>query len=204
MSFLEYDYLFKILMIGDSGVGKSALLNRYCDDFYTDNYISTIGVDFKVKTIEVNGLRIKLQVWDTAGQERFKSITSSYYRGAQAILCVFDLTDYLTLNNVFIVWIDEIKKQNEKNNSNTEIILVGTKCELQKNEIIENKLKNLEYDYFETSSKKNIGIPQLFEGVVKKLLSVHNMIINKNTMINISSSTSIVKSSHSQFQSKCC
>ena len=200
MSFFEYDYLFKILMIGDSGVGKSALLNRYCDDFYSDNYISTIGVDFKVKTIEVNGLRIKLQVWDTAGQERFKAITSSYYRGAQAILCVFDLTDYLTLNNVFTVWIDEIKKHNEKNNSNTEIILVGTKCELQKNEIIENKLKNLEYDYFETSSKKNIGIPQLFEGVVKKLLSVHNMIINKDTKINISSSTSIVKSS----ESKCC
>ena len=65
MSFLEYDYLFKILIIGDSGVGKSALLNRYCDDFYTDNYISTIGVDFKVKTIEVNGLTIKLQIWDT-------------------------------------------------------------------------------------------------------------------------------------------
>lgn len=202
MNILEYDYLFKILMIGDSGVGKSALLNRYCDDFYSDNYISTIGVDFKVKTIEVNGLTIKLQIWDTAGQERFKSITSSYYRGANAILCVFDLTDYLTLNKIFNVWIEEIKIQSLKNNSSPEIILVGTKCDQQKNDLIEKQIIKFEYDYFETSSKKNIGITQLFEGIVKKLLSVQNMIQNKNIVINIPSSTSIVKAS--KFESKCC
>ncbi|ETW31864.1 Ras-like GTP-binding protein YPT1 [Plasmodium falciparum FCH/4] len=77
--------LFKILLIGDSGVGKSCLLLRFADDTYTDSYISTIGVDFKIKTIEIEDKIIKLQIWDTAGQERFRTITSSYYRGAQGI-----------------------------------------------------------------------------------------------------------------------
>ncbi|RAL66315.1 hypothetical protein DID88_005985 [Monilinia fructigena] len=74
----EYDYLFKLLLIGDSGVGKSCLLLRFADDTYTESYISTIGVDFKIRTIELDGKTVKLQIWDTAGQERFRTITSSY------------------------------------------------------------------------------------------------------------------------------
>ncbi|AQK73196.1 ypt homolog4, partial [Zea mays] len=80
------DYLFKLLLIGDSGVGKSCLLLRFADDSYLDSYISTIGVDFKIRTVEQDGKTIKLQIWDTAGQERFRTITSSYYRGAHGII----------------------------------------------------------------------------------------------------------------------
>ncbi|KAM0025419.1 putative small GTP-binding protein [Helianthus debilis subsp. tardiflorus] len=82
----EYDYLFKLLLIGDSSVGKSCLLLRFADDSYVDSYISTIGVDFKIRTVEQDRKTIKLQIWDTAGQERFRTITSSYYRGAHGII----------------------------------------------------------------------------------------------------------------------
>ncbi|GIQ87317.1 LOW QUALITY PROTEIN: small GTPase superfamily, Rho type, partial [Kipferlia bialata] len=96
----DYDFLFKLLLIGDSGVGKSCLLLRFADDTYTDTYISTIGVDFKIRTIDIGNKTIKLQIWDTAGQERFKTITSTYYRGAQGIIVVYDATDAESFQHV--------------------------------------------------------------------------------------------------------
>jgi len=96
----EYDYVFKLVLIGDSGVGKSCLLLRFADDTYTESHISTIGVDFKIRTIQLEGKTIKLQIWDTAGQERFRTITSSYYRGAHGIIVVYDTTDSETFEHV--------------------------------------------------------------------------------------------------------
>lgn len=81
-----YDHLVKLLMIGDSGVGKSCLLLRFSDDSFNNNFITTIGIDFKLKTVELDGSRVKLQIWDTAGQERFRTITTAYYRGAMVCL----------------------------------------------------------------------------------------------------------------------
>uniref|UniRef100_A0A8C7ZJD5 small monomeric GTPase n=1 Tax=Oryzias sinensis TaxID=183150 RepID=A0A8C7ZJD5_9TELE len=80
-----YDYLFKLLLIGDSGVGKTCLLFRFSEDSFNTTFISTIGIDFKIRTIELDGKRVKLQIWDTAGQERFRTITTAYYRGAMVM-----------------------------------------------------------------------------------------------------------------------
>merc|ERR1719250_371004 len=105
----SYDYLIKLLMIGDSGVGKSCILLRFSDDSFTQSFITTIGIDFKIKTIDLDGKRIKLQIWDTAGQERFRTITTAYYRGAMGILLVYDITDetsFMNINN----WMKNIEQ----------------------------------------------------------------------------------------------
>lgn len=127
------DYLFKLLLIGDSGVGKSCLLLRFSDDTYTESYISTIGVDFKIRTIELDGKTIKLQIWDTAGQERFRTITSSYYRGAHGIIVVYDVTDSETFHNVK-QWLHEIDRYAC---DNVNKLLVGNKADLTSKKVVD-------------------------------------------------------------------
>ncbi|KAK2946995.1 putative GTP-binding protein YPTC1 [Blattamonas nauphoetae] len=122
----DFEYLFKILLIGDSGVGKSCLLLRFADDCYTDTYIATIGVDFKFRTVEVDNKIIKLQIWDTAGQDRFKTITASYYRGAHGIVVVYDTTDLTSFRNVS-TWLGEVDKHVTDTVTK---LLVGNKCDL--------------------------------------------------------------------------
>lgn len=122
----EYDYLLKYLIIGNSGVGKSCLLLRYADDEYSDKHIITIGVDFKIKSLTVDGQKVKTNIWDTAGQERFKNITVSYYKGAAGVMLVYDITDMESFNKLN-EWLIEI----EKNAPNDVYkILVGNKCDL--------------------------------------------------------------------------
>uniref|UniRef100_A0A3Q0RJ83 small monomeric GTPase n=1 Tax=Amphilophus citrinellus TaxID=61819 RepID=A0A3Q0RJ83_AMPCI len=95
-----YDYLFKLLLIGDSGVGKTCVLFRFSEDAFNSTFISTIGIDFKIRTIELDGKKIKLQIWDTAGQERFRTITTAYYRGAMGIMLVYDITNEKSFENI--------------------------------------------------------------------------------------------------------
>jgi small GTP-binding protein len=93
----------KLLLIGDSGVGKSCCLLRFSEDSFTPSFITTIGIDFKIRTIELDGKRVKLQIWDTAGQERFRTITTAYYRGAMGILLVYDVTDERSFNSMLLL-----------------------------------------------------------------------------------------------------
>ena len=157
----EYDFLFKLLLIGDSGVGKSCLLLRFADDTYTESYISTIGVDFKIRTIELDGKTIKLQVWDTAGQERFRTITSSYYRGAHGIIVVYDVTDQESYNNVK-QWLQEIDRYACEN---VDKLLVGNKCDLTDKKVVEyTRAKayadQLGISFLETSAKNSTNVEQ--------------------------------------------
>ncbi|VDK67210.1 unnamed protein product [Onchocerca ochengi] len=159
----EYDYLFKLLLIGDSGVGKSCLLLRFADDTYTESYISTIGVDFKIRTIDLDGKTIKLQIWDTAGQERFRTITSSYYRGAHGIIVVYDITDQESFNNVK-QWLQEIDRYACENVNK---LLVGNKCDLTTRRAVEqNAAKEyadqLGIPFLETSAKSSTNVEQAF------------------------------------------
>lgn len=159
----EYDYLFKLLLIGDSGVGKSCLLLRFADDTYTDSYISTIGVDFKIRTIDLDGKTVKLQIWDTAGQERFRTITSSYYRGAHGIIIVYDVTDRDSFDNVKN-WMMEIERYAMENVTK---LLVGNKCDLASKKVVgyEEGKELADFHkirFVETSAKNAINVEQAF------------------------------------------
>merc|ERR1712137_195279 len=159
----EYDHLFKLLLIGDSGVGKSCLLLRFADDTYTESYISTIGVDFKIRTIEIGGKSIKLQIWDTAGQERFRTITSSYYRGAHGIIVVYDVTEQDTFHAVER-WMTEIERFA---GPDVNKMMVGNKCDMVSKKQVDYSTAKEFADqhgipFFETSAKDNQNVEQAF------------------------------------------
>merc|ERR1712159_618879 len=163
-----YDMLIKLLLIGDSGVGKSCLLCRYSDDVFNSNFITTIGIDFKIRTIELDGAKIKLQIWDTAGQERFRTITQAYYRGAMGILLVYDVTDDKSFNNVR-TWMRNIEQHS---NDNVVKILVGNKCDAEGKRMVtwqqgHDLAKEYGLEYFETSAKANINVEDAFTSVAR-------------------------------------
>uniref|UniRef100_G1TJ67 small monomeric GTPase n=1 Tax=Oryctolagus cuniculus TaxID=9986 RepID=G1TJ67_RABIT len=123
----NFDYMFKILIIGNSSVGKTSFLFRYADDSFTPAFVSTVGIDFKVKTVYRHDKRIKLQIWDTAGQERYRTITTAYYRGAMGFLLVYDIANQESFNAVQD-WATQIKTYSW---DNAQVILVGNKCDLE-------------------------------------------------------------------------
>jgi Ras-related protein Rab-1A len=166
----EYDYLFKLLLIGDSGVGKSCLLLRFADDTYTESYISTIGVDFKIRTIELEGKTVKLQIWDTAGQERFRTITSSYYRGAHGICVVYDVTDMDSFNNVK-QWLQEIDRYATEGVNK---LLVGNKSDMSDKKVVEYTVAkefadSLGIPFLETSAKNASNVEQAFLTMARQI-----------------------------------
>jgi len=166
----EHDYFFKILLIGDSGVGKSCLLLRFADDSWTDTHISTIGVDFKIKTLNIDGKTIKLQIWDTAGQERFRTITSSYYRGAQGIILVYDCTDQESFNNVkqSMGEIDRYACENVNK------LLVGNKTDLVNEKVVDTATAkafadSMQIPFIETSAKNATNVEHCFFSMAREI-----------------------------------
>ncbi|KAH9256634.1 Ras-like GTP-binding protein YPT1 [Batrachochytrium salamandrivorans] len=166
----DYDFLFKLLIIGDSGVGKSCLLLRFADDVFTESYISTIGVDFKIRTLELQGKTLKLQIWDTAGQERFRTITSSYYRGAHGIIVVYDVTDAESFQNVS-QWMHEIERYAS---SGVNKLLVGNKSDLTaKRQVTYEQAKefadSLGMEFIETSAKQSSNVDRAFTTIATEI-----------------------------------
>uniref|UniRef100_A0AAY5KC40 small monomeric GTPase n=2 Tax=Protacanthopterygii TaxID=41705 RepID=A0AAY5KC40_ESOLU len=166
-----YDLLFKLLLIGDSGVGKTCVLFRFSDDAFNTTFISTIGIDFKIKTVELQGKKIKLQIWDTAGQERFHTITTSYYRGAMGIMLVYDITNAKSFENIS-KWLRNI---DEHANEDVERMLLGNKCDMEDKRVVpkakgEQIAREHGIRFFETSAKANISIEKAFLTLAEDIL----------------------------------
>lgn len=162
------DHIFKLLLIGDSGVGKSSILFRYADNSFTDSFVSTIGVDFKVKNILVQGSNVRLQIWDTAGQERFRTITSSYYRGAHGVILVYDVSDRTSFEHLN-TWIQEIKRYTE----HSLILVLGNKRDLPHAVQPEEAQEWARYHglrLLEVSAKQGENLEEAFTGLVSEIL----------------------------------
>ncbi|KZV15220.1 hypothetical protein F511_28569 [Dorcoceras hygrometricum] len=166
----NYDLSFKILLIGDSAVGKSSLLVSFISNV-VDDLAPTIGVDFKIKFLTVGGKRLKLTIWDTAGQERFRTLTSSYYRGAQGIILVYDVTRRDTFTNLSDVWAKELELYSTDENCIK--MLVGNKVDIGSDQVVSREeglalAKELGCLFLECSAKTRLNVEQCFEELTQK------------------------------------
>ena len=202
MSEEEYDYIFKVLLIGNSDVGKSSLILRYVDQIWNDVFVPTIGVDFKVKSLQIDNKRVKMQIWDTAGQERFRNVISSYFKGAHGILLIYDITardSFKELEN----WLGEVER-----NATPQVlkILIGNKCDLDEQRQItvdegeafaaRNGMK-----FIETSAKYNTNVNEAFEALAKIMVESSN----KKNVIKVEKKTiKVNKGADLNAKKKCC
>ncbi|KAK3730105.1 hypothetical protein QZH41_013744, partial [Actinostola sp. cb2023] len=167
----KFDLFFKLLLIGDSGVGKTCIIFRFSDNTFNPTFISTIGIDFKIKTLEIDGKKIKLQIWDTAGQERFHTITTAYYRGAMGIILVYDVTNEKSFTNIS-KW---LKKIEDHANEDVKKMLLGNKCDVDDKRVIpSDKGQQLAsshgISFMETSALANINVEKAFITLTHEIL----------------------------------
>ena len=166
----QEDYKIKIIVVGDSGVGKTNLINRFASDKFDINSKATIGVEFVYKTLKINKEVIKVEVWDTAGQERYRAITSSYYKGAKGAIIVYDITNEDSFNNVES-WMNEVTK---KGKTDMQFLLVGNKKDLINDRKVTeqkgiDKAKELNMNLFEASALEKTNVNEAFNYLVKEI-----------------------------------
>lgn len=167
----EPDYKFKLVIVGDAASGKSSILSRYVDNTFTDSYIATIGLDFKIKSFDISGKSVRLQIWDTAGQDRFRSIVPSSYKGANAIIMVYDVTNKWSFNKLQTLY----KEVWTYASRDAKLMIVGNKMDLEdKRQISYNAGKMvadaIKADFFEVSAKSGINVDKLFSSISVDLI----------------------------------
>ena len=178
------DSVYKVLILGDSSVGKTCFLLKYTDRVFNEVYMSTIGLDYRLKTLTLkNGKKVKLQIWDTAGQDRFRTITKNYYKGANGIILIYDITSTETYENVEN-WISQIK---EEASPNVVIYLVGNKVDMEdKRKVSTEEGQKIADDnnlpFIETSAKSDININETFDNLVEKMDSVFSNLEKKDSV----------------------
>jgi Ras-related protein Rab-3C len=180
----NFDYMFKLLIIGNSSVGKTSFLFRYSDDSFSSSFVSTVGIDFKVKTVFQQDKRIKLQIWDTAGQERYRTITTAYYRGAMGFILMYDVTNEDSFNAVQD-WCTQIKTYSW---DNAQVVLVGNKCDLEYERVVSTErgrrlAEQLGLEFYESSAKENINVTPIFERLVDLICDKMSKSLDTNTTI---------------------
>ncbi|XP_062303909.1 ras-related protein Rab-26-like [Osmerus eperlanus] len=166
-----YDIAFKVMLVGDSGVGKTCLLVRFKDGaFLAGSFISTVGIDFRNKVLNIDGVKVKLQIWDTAGQERFRSVTHAYYRDAHALLLLYDVTNKTSFDNIQ-AWLTEIHEYTQQD---AVLMLLGNKADSTHERVVkredgEKLAKEFGVPYMETSAKSGLNVELAFTAVAKEL-----------------------------------
>lgn len=177
--------LAKVVMAGDMCVGKTCILSRYTEKALP-SLISTIGIDFKVKTVTIDDTTMKLQIWDTAGQERFHTLSVSYFRGAQGFVLVYDITNPDSFKNIS-TWMKDIR---QKAGDEVEIILLANKCDKEHKRVIQKeKGERLAWEYgipfLETSAKENVNIDNAFVMLAKAILTKRYSLISEHDVVNL-------------------
>jgi Ras-related protein Rab-8A len=167
----HFDAQLKVLLLGDSGAGKTSLLLRWTDDKFSPSFVSTIGIDMKPKVLTIDGSLVRMQVWDTAGQERFRAVTRSYLRGAHAVLLAFDSTSKHSFDHV-TTWVQQVAEHGDEGVAK---VLVSTKCDLaDKQAVTEAEARALAAQYgmryFATSAKLNSGVDEAFDSLAREAL----------------------------------
>jgi Ras-related protein Rab-11A/Ras-related protein Rab-11B len=205
----EYDYLFKVVLIGDSGVGKSNLLSRFTRNEFNLESKSTIGVEFATKSIQTEGKTVKAQIWDTAGQERYRAITSAYYRGAGGALLVYDMSKHSTFENVER-WLKELRDHAE---ANIVVMLVGNKSDLRHLRAVETDeamafSEQYNLAFIETSALDASGVDTAFQRIlteIYRLMSRRNMALEETAnQPSFTSGQSIHLTTNEEEKRKCC
>ena len=203
----KFDHKFKIMILGESKIGKTCFISRYTENKFSGAYLTTVGIDFQTKIIKLNNKTIKLQIWDTAGQERFRNITKNYFQTSDGFIVAYDISENESFSHVKD-WLNEINNNAPKS---VKVILIGTKCDLERNipyEEGEKIAKENNIKFFETSAKENINVKETFECLTMDILNFveeedkieeekESVVIDRDTMKSKDKNKELVKK-------KCC